>query len=155
MKSLCPSKCFVFQGGFCVPYLWLPFINKVIKMDCPSAGHKVIYSAFFPKTPYLGFAIKQRIDRQGCFCGYLSMDHRQVFQAVVEVITVLRVSCSRVPSAAYTLGPRISFPSSVTTFLQTVESIEQALHHAVFFHGSFFLFLLSSLSSSKGCPFQS
>lgn len=102
-----------------MPYLSLPFINRVIKMDCPSAGHKVIYSAFFPKIPYLGFAIKQRIGRHSCFCGYLSMDHRQVFQAVVEVITVLSVSCSQVPSASYTLGPRISFPSSVT-FLQTV-----------------------------------
>lgn len=48
-------------------YLSLPFINRVIKMDCPSAGHKVIYSAFFPKIPYLGFAIKQRIDRHSCF----------------------------------------------------------------------------------------
>lgn len=86
-------------------YLSLPFINRVIKIDCPSTGHKVIYSAFFPKIPYLSFATKQRLDRHSCFYGYLSMDHRQVFRAAVGVTTVFSVSRSQVPSASYTLGP--------------------------------------------------
>lgn len=103
-----------------MPYLSLPFINRIIKTDCPSTGHKVIYSASFPKIPYLRFAIKQRLDSHSSFCGYLSMDHRQVFQAVVEVTVVFHVRHLQVPSAFYILGPHISFLSSLTILLQTV-----------------------------------